>query len=338
MSKQIEKIKEITDEEWQSVNKENRLKVEEYLRESVQLSDETLKQYTSALKIFFFWIKENAGDKHFTEIKPRDFLLYQNYLIRRGLSSSAIRLKRSAVSSFNSYVETYYIEEYPSFRSYITKKIPVPTQAFVNEKEPLTLDEYARLCEELEKREMWQQLAYLKFSFSTGCRRAEVRQLLKDVVNYEPKITAVKTKDEDGNPIIKESRSYLTHTIRCKGKGKQGKPRQLQFDQEAMDAIKKWLVVRGEDDCPYVFVTKNKSEVKQVSNEVFNLWCDKYFEPIVGRRVHPHIWRESRATSIVIEQGKDIIVAQKLLGHNDSSTTQLYVIRDDEDASDEAFV
>jgi site-specific recombinase XerC len=167
-NKVAEKMSEITDEQWNSINAENRRIVEEFLRESVQLSPKTIEQYLSALKIYFVWVKENANDKNFWEIKPREFLMYQNFLIRRGLSSSAVKLKRAAVSSLNGYILTYYEDEYKFFKNYITKKIAAPTQVFVHEKVPPTLAEYKMLCDELEKRELWQELAYLKFSFSTG--------------------------------------------------------------------------------------------------------------------------------------------------------------------------
>jgi len=59
---------------------------------------------------------------------------------------------------------------------------------------------------------------------------------------------------------------------------------------------------------------------------------------IVGRRFHPHLIRESRATTLVVEQGRDIKSAQKLLDHKSSTTTEIYVIRKDEDNADEAFM
>ena len=315
---------EVTDEQWKSVNEKNRKMVEEFLRESTTLSTETLKQYTSALKIFYHWIETECGNKAFTEIKPRDFLLYQNFLTRQGLSSSAIRLKRSAISSLNGYIEIYYSDEYPMFRNFINKKIPAPVQSFVNEKKPLTLEEYHSLCFSLEALEKWQELAYLKCSFSSAGRRAEIAQILKDIVKTEPKIVG----------IVK---IYSTSDIRCKGRGKAGKVRRLQIDEDAMLSIRKWLEVRGDDDCPYLFVSKVGDTAKQISLETFNAWCSGLFEGIVGRRVHPHLFRESRATSMVVEDGKDIKIAQKLLGHNSSTTTEIYVIRDDKDDSDEAF-
>jgi len=323
------KIDDVTEENWNSVNPLNKKIVEEFLEQSTTLSDQTLKQYRSSLQIYFFWVKNNAGDKCFHELKSRDFLFYQNWLTKMEQSSASIRFKRSAVSSFNNYVSLFYGEDYPLFRNYISKAIPLPPSNFVNEKKPLNMEEYKNLCSILEQEERWQILAYLKFSFSTGARRSEVRQLLKEVVDYQPKV--LDSNDEKVNV-------YTTHKIRCKGRGKTGKIRQLNFDQEAMDSIKKWLEIRGEDDCPYVFVTKENGQYSNVGESTFNSWAENHLERIVGRRVHPHILRESRATSMVVEQGKDISSVQKLLGHMSSATSEIYVIREDKDEADDAFL
>jgi site-specific recombinase XerD len=328
MEKNKMAINAVTDEMWQKINKKNREIVEEFLKQSSTLSDYTLKQYESGLKIYFKWIYDNKEDKYFYEIKSRDYLHYQNWLIEQGLSSSAIKFKRSCVSSLNNYIELYYSDEYPAFRNYINKGIANPTPAFVYEKEPLTLKEYKHLCDVLEEQKKWQQLAYIRFSFSSGARRNEVRQLTKESMKIEPKEINI-----DG----KITKIYSTEKLRCKGRGKTGKIRTLQFDQNAFDAIQKWLDVRGEDDCPYVFVVRKSGNINKVGETVFSQWCEAYFEKIVGRRIHPHLFRESRATSMVVEQGKDISIAQHLLGHQSSETTKLYVIRDDENDSDDAF-
>src|SRR5574337_755384 len=182
------KINEVTNIQWQSVNQENRKMTDEFLKQSTHLSPQSLKQYTSALHIYYWWVKENAEDKPFYQLKSRDYLKFQNYLSENGMSSSGIKLKRSAVSSFNNYVELYYLDLYKDFRNYITKGIANPPPAFVHKKEPLTMEEYNRLCSVLEEKKLYQQLAYLKFSFSSGARRAEVRQLVKDDLKGEPKI------------------------------------------------------------------------------------------------------------------------------------------------------
>ena len=338
MSEEIaDKLPTVTDMEWQEVNEYNRKITEEFLQESVNLSTQTLNQYKSGLRIFFRFVMENLDNIPITEIKSRDFLKYQNYLIRRGLSSSAVRLKRAAISSLNGYIITYYEDEFPTFKSFITKKITAPEQAFVHEKKPLNPDEYIMLVDELEKREEWQKIAYLKFTYSTGCRRAESRQLLKEIINYKLITKEKKIKNEDGKEETKIANYYITHEIRCKGGGKIGKVRKMKFDESAMEAIKKWLEVRGEDDCPYVFISNYNKQINQISISTFNGWCSELFSEIVGRRVHPHLFRESKATNLVVYEGKSLETAQALLGHKSSETTKIYVIKDDEEDSDDAF-
>lgn len=289
---------------------------------------------------FFKYVKDYLGDKDFTKIKKKEFQKYLNWLTNRGMSDSAIKFKKSCVSAFCNYVMMMYEEELPTFRNFTTGLKVVQT-GYVHEKLPLTPDEYVALCQELEKCEEWQKLAYLVFSYSTGCRRAEARQLLKEVVDYPAKEKKIKIIDEDGKEVEATSKQYQTHNIRCKGHSIVGKVRKLKFGEDAMHWIKKWLEVRGDDDCPYVFVIKQKNgETRQVGEGTFNDWCSGLFTKIVGRRVHPHLFRESRATNLVVYEHKSAEVAQKLLGHEDVSTTKNhYIIQDDSnDESDEAFI
>lgn len=334
------RTEEITDEEWLTVNKYNREMVQDYLDNQSDLSAKTRPAYKSGLRIFFKYVKDYLGDKDFTKIKKKEFQKYLNWLTNRGMSDSAIKFKKSCVSAFCNYVMMMYEEELSTFRNFTTGLKVVQT-GYVHEKLPLTPDEYVALCQELEKCEEWQKLAYLVFSYSTGCRRAEARQLLKEVVDYPAKEKRIKIIDEDGKEVEATSKQYQTHNIRCKGHSIVGKVRKLKFGEDAMHWIKKWLEVRGDDDCPYVFVIKQKNgETRQVGEGTFNDWCSGLFTKIVGRRVHPHLFRESRATNLVVYEHKSAEVAQKLLGHEDVSTTKNhYIIQDDSnDESDEAFV
>ena len=337
--KNAKRSDDITDEMWSEVLEFNRNMVQEYLDNQTDLSVKTKIAYKSGLRIFFYWVKQNLNNKSFLDIKKKEYVRYLNWITNRGLSDSAIKFKKSSVSSFCNYVMMMYEDEYPTFRNF-TVGLKVVKTGYVYPKEPLTPDEYITLCEELEKREEWQKLAYLVFTYSTGCRRAESRQLLKEVVDYPAKERKIKIVDEDGNEKEAISKSYQTHTIRCKGSSVVGKPRKLKFGEDAMQWMKKWLEVRGEDDCPYMFVVKYKNgKTRQVGEDTFNGWCKK-FEKIIGRRCYPHQFRESRATNIVVYEHKSAEVAQKLLGHNDVSTTKNhYIIRNDEiDESDEAFI
>ena len=297
--KNAKRSDDITDEMWSEVLEFNRNMVQEYLDNQTDLSVKTKIAYKSGLRIFFYWVKQNLNNKSFLDIKKKEYVRYLNWITNRGLSDSAIKFKKSSVSSFCNYVMMMYEDEYPTFRNF-TVGLKVVKTGYVYPKEPLTPDEYIMLCEELEKREEWQKLAYLVFTYSTGCRRAESRQLLKEVVDYPAKERKIKIVDEDGNEKEAISKSYQTHTIRCKGSSVVGKPRKLKFGEDAMQWMKKWLEVRGEDDCPYMFVVKYKNgKTRQVGEDTFNGWCKK-FEKIIGRRCHPHQFRESRATNIVV--------------------------------------
>jgi len=341
MGQIAKRSEDITDEMWQQVNEFNRNMVQEFLEYKVELSEQSKIQYKSNLRIFFWWVKNNLGNKNCIEIKKKEFVRYLNWLTNRGLSDSAIKIKKSIVSSFCNYVVEYYEDEYPAFRSFVTSSMKVVKTGFVHEKKPLTPDEMQELYKKLEELGKWQILAYVKFSYSSAARRAETRQLLKEIATYDPVEREITYIDEEGKEQKGISRSYLTHVIRAKGKSIEGKKRRLKFDQEAMDAIRKWLEVRGEDDCPYLFVTKGPDgKVRQVSDSTFNDWCSGLLTKLIGRRCFTHIWRESRATNLVVYEHRSSKVAQKLLGHESVQTTEdSYIIRDDlSDESDEAFI
>lgn len=338
----MEKLKPITDKEWLEVNEFNRNLRDEFIKNSVELSNDTLKAYNSNIAIWFNWVKENLNNKKHIDIKSIEFKKYQNWLVGLNHSSSDVYNKRAAISSLNNYILLYYEDDYPTFRNFITKAVKKPEKAFVHDKVPPTKEELQMMIDKLENsdiKDKYMKIAYLKFTFETGCRRSETMQVLKNIVNSKAIIKKKMVKLEDGTEEEKEIKYYLTPKIRCKGSGKTGKERKLKFSDYSMDAFKKWLEIRGEDDCDYMFVTRYEGKVKQVSKTTFNLWGKDVFTPILGRRFHPHILREARATSIVVEEGHDIEKAQKLLGHTSSETTRIYVIKDDDDEeSDDLFM
>lgn len=330
----MRKLEAITQEEWDEVEEFNRTLVESFLSDSVELSPKSKKAYESNLKIWFVWVKDNLHNKKQIDIKPLEYKKFQNWLVNRGCSSSDANNKRAAISSLNGYIEIYYHDEFPTFRNFVNKSIKRPQKNIVREKIPLTKEEFRHLIEVLKEQKKYQLLAYVLFTFDAGCRREESRQLLKNSIYAEPVIKKKISKDENGNEITEDVKIYYTKPIRCKG----GKIRRLAFGEEAMEAMKQWVEVRGEDDCPYMFVSKYMGEIRQVGETTFNNWFTNIVSPIVGRSVHPHTLRASRATQAVIEDGKDIESVRQLLGHEDSSTTMnFYVVKDDDDEIDDLF-
>ena len=328
------KMEGFSDEEFNSlVNPVNRELINDFLRQS-QLSPQTLKQYKSALYIFAKWVHDELGNKDIPKMKVRDGLNYQNYLIDLELSDSAIKFKRSVVSSMFTFIEAFWDDEYPNCRNIFTKAVPTVGNQKKKEKNPLTKKELEKLIKELVKLQEWQKLAYLMFSYSTGCRREEARQLKKEVITYD------KFKNAKGE----EKNYFVTHEIRCKGAGRTGKIRKLIFGEDAMEALKRWILQREEnskknnitDNCEHIFATVRNGEYTQVSAETFNEWC-KLFSEIVGKPIHPHLIRSTKATISVVEDGIDIKALSILLGHNSVSTTEIYVVKDSEEEIDKLF-
>jgi site-specific recombinase XerD len=318
------KIEEVGKDFWdKEVNKNNKYFIEEFLSQQ-HLSKETLKQYESSLKIFAKWIYDNERNVDITTLKQRHGLKYQNYLIGLGMSSSACKFKRSSVSSLCGYIEVYYNEEHPMFRNIYTKAIPNVANVKKKEKIPLTIEELNTLIKALEKEKQYQKLAYLLTAYSSAGRRAEVIQLKTEILNYE------QYKDKNG----KEQGFYLSHTLRGKGKGQGGKAIRLMISEDAMNAMRKWVDIKGTDS-EYIF--SNKKGDNHISVNTVNLWVDS-FGKIVGRKIFPHLIRASRSTHIVVDEGKDVRFAQKLLNHESSETTNKhYVIRDESEDMGDLF-
>lgn len=316
------KIPPVTNDEWQECNEWNRMIVEEFLQQQ-HLSDHTLKQYTSGLRIFVRWVKQFAMNKSIYELKPRDALKYQNYLLQQGLSANAVSFKRSSVSTLSNYIELYYNDDFPLFRNIYSKAIPSPAKSLVREKNVITIDDLKLVADTLEAEGEYQMLAYFLLSYNTGARRAEIAQMKKEFFNA---------------PKVKGKDYYMTPEIRGKGKGKVGKKIKLVYDEKTRQAVLKWLEVRGEDDNPFVFVRKYKNgSVKELNPDAFNAWFTSKFNKILPYTLTPHALRRSRATHLVVEEGKDINSAKVLLNHNSTETTSIYVMKNDSDELDDIF-
>lgn len=316
------------DEYREKVDVDDQELVDDFLGQQSHLSDQTIKQYRSNLMIFLKWNHDKNRNKRIVEMKPRDGLRFQNYMLDLGLSTSIIKLRRSTVSSFYGYVEVFWGDEYPDVRNIYSRAVPTVGNVQKKEKEPLTIDEIAKITKALEEEEEWQKLAYFWFSIGSGARREEVRQIEKEVAGYEKHIV-------DG-----EEKNYVfSNKVRAKGKGREGKVRRHYITDEAMVYIKKWVKYREEnypyDDSEYLFITINETRetVGQISAGMFNVWCNDFSEYVDDKKIHPHLLRSTRAT-LLSDEGVDIRAIQKLLGHADASTTQIYIISEDDEIDD----
>jgi len=319
-----DKLYEITNEMWSKINSDNRELVEEYLKVNNQLSQRTKEVYTSALRQFFWFVYEKINDKPFYKISKRDFMKYMSYIQERGLSSSAIGLRKASVSSFCNYIENVVaddMEESKNFRNF-TRGMPSIAKNKVYDKIAITYDEYKILINELENIKDYLGLAWVATAFNVGSRRAEIIQFKKEILGYP----------------IQEGQNYIiTHMVRGKGKSIDGKPVRFMVNTDALHYMKLWVENRKYDS-EYIFVVKYGGKINPISTNWANRFCKEILSPILGKRIHPHMFKASCITYL-LEKGKDLkLVSKYVAQHEDTATTSgFYDLRSFEEEKNNIF-
>ena len=105
--------------------------------------------------------------------------------------------------------------------------------------------------------------------------------------------------------------------------GKGAKERIVPMHAHAVDALNKWLAVRGNDKSKYVFPGNGKSG--HITRDGFFKILKKcaVLSGIDPNRVSPHVLRHSFASHL-LAGGANLRAIQTMLGHEDISTTQIY--------------
>ncbi len=172
------------------------------------------------------------------------------------------------------------------------------------------------------------ETATVEMLFSTWCRVSE--------------LVGIKTSD--------------IHDGKCMVHGKGDKYREVYINAKAQLAVERYLADR-KDSNPYLFPASRISVISEKSraNDLFRKYRGDWYKhedcvsptnPIsisnielmirtIGKRVgvadvHPHRFRRTGAT-MALRQGMPIIQVSKLLGHENISTTQIYLDVSDEE-------
>ncbi len=217
------KLPEVTPELWLQVSEEHRDLVSEFL-EVNSFRKKSAKQYLSCLKQFFYWVHHSLNDKPMYKITKRDFLRYISFLRNRGMSSSAIQLKKASVSSLGNYIENVIAEDdqrYEKFRNF-TRGLPAIPKTQTYQKVKITREEYLDMMKVLEDDENYLGMAWMVTAFNVGARLSEIIQIKTSVLDEE----------------IPEGQNYvLSNLIFGKGRG-EGKNLFYMVNFEALHYMK----------------------------------------------------------------------------------------------------
>ena len=312
MGRKTKKMTDITKEQYEQVNEENKNLVKEFLEycQTVNRSTETINGYTSDLHISMVWIKDNLKNKEFYEINKRDVSKFQNWCIQNGLSSSRIRRLRSALSSLSNYIESMLDDDCPTFKN-IINKIPAPPLTNTREKTVMSNEFIDKLLEDLLKENKIQQACFVAILIASGMRKSEVVLCNMDWFF--------------GDPIIREG-MYISPEIRCKGAGVLGKRMSRFIIQEIVD---KYLILWKQErekldiDHEALFVTRRDGQWERIKCSTVDSWMEK-FTLITGINNYAHAYRHYSATWLK-KNGVSIDKIRDFLGHKDSSTSEIYI-------------
>ena len=270
----------------------------DYLEKDEKKAENTLQAYRTDINDLRRYLKAKGKD-NLALVTNTDVVGYLMELKEAGKSQATINRKVASIRNFYNFMidEKYMKGENP------TKNISMPK---VEKREIvyLTEDEVVRLLESPDdslsgKRDR----AILELMYATGMMVNEV----------------IEAKVAD----INLARGFITFD------GTHGKARVVPVGSKAREAVGDYLenareqMLKGKDDHGYLFVNYCGNKLTRQG-----LWkiLKQYGEKAgLADRISPHILRDSFAVHMV-NNGADLKSLQELMGHEDISATEAYVL------------
>ncbi|OOZ39636.1 tyrosine recombinase XerC [Solemya pervernicosa gill symbiont] len=264
----------------------------EHLQSERRLSAHTSNNYQRDLQNFLNFCNEREFEQ-WSSLLEADIRNYIASRHRKGLAGSSLSRELSALRSFYNYLlreEVVTLNPAQGVRAPKTpRKLP----------KTLDVDQTARLLQIDDDDPLAvRDAALMELIYSSGLRLAEVVGL------------------DLGSLDLRDA------TVKVVGKG--SKERMVPVGRLALQAVEKWLKVRGslaKVEETALFVSKRGSRISDRSvQKRLKEWAVKQG---LDSSLHPHMLRHSFA-SHMLESSSDLRAVQELLGHADISTTQIY--------------
>ena len=276
----------------------------EYLQTEYNYSNNTTAAYRNDLNQFMRFIQNGQYNvQKWGDVSPEMINDYVNYMKQQAYASSSVARKVAAVKSFFNYLQkNEIVTENPALNiesPKVKKRLP----------KTLSFSDVEKLLAAPNKKKTpknFRDMALLNILYSTGMRVTEVVSLQLDDVNLEKELLYCSTKDDQ--------------------------KRELPFD----DTTRRILTTYLEEGRPYLAKDKNETALflnhrgQQLTRQGLWLIIKAYAkEAELSADVTPHTLRHSFAAH-KLNSGSNLQEVQKLLGHANISTTQIYTQLDDE--------
>lgn len=274
--------------------KELILKFIEELKYEKNYSIFTINGYLSDLENFLEYLNEN-DIREYSSVEYNDIRLYINYLYELNYNKKTISRYISSVRSFFKYLKrNHLIKNNPCIlisNPKLDKKLP----------KYLNLDEINKFLNAFDMNNYIciRNSLILEMLYSTGIRVSEIINIKLDDI------------------------SLLNKTIRIMGKG--SKERIVFFGNDCLNLINIYLnksyPILNKNNINYLLLSKTGKKIND--REIRKIVDDAASIAGIKIKISPHVLRHTFATHM-LNEGADLRSVQKLLGHENLSTTQIY--------------
>jgi len=252
-------------------------------------SRQTLSAYRSDLMDAHTFLQ--ISQSTLFDAKPEALALYLGALMKRGLRPSSIQRKRSALSTWYSFLQQEDLREDHPVRHLPKMRRGRPLPKNMSEKDVTELLQ----APDVDSMHGLRDRCMLELMYATGMRVSELVNLQLGCLDMHAGI------------------------VRVLGKG--DKERLIPFGEEAASWLSKWLDQRPNVANAFVFPGR---ACKAMSRQNFWLRMRNYAKKIALEPLpSPHVLRHAFATHL-LNHGADLRSVQMMLGHANITTTEIY--------------
>ena len=272
MARKTNKVLQTTEEEIKLILPENIELMEEFLDylETTDHSPTSINVYKNNLYIFFVYCQKHLKNKDFVNIKKRDIMNFQGYMVKNELSPARIKNIKSTLSSMSNFIENVLDEDekWENFKN-IINKIPSPAKQEVREKTILEDEDCQRLLDYLVENKMYQQACVFALAWASGRRKSELLRIKRSHIS-----------DEN---LMYGSLYKTPEKIKTKGKGSKGKQLNVYvLKNKFKKYFDLWMEERERlgvpDDIDEIFVSKKKTGWQPMKISTLDSWTVKFSE------------------------------------------------------------
>ena len=280
----------------------------EYLRSERNYSSATIESYEKDLTAFQDFLSEQRPNPLWGEINADDVREWVIYMLdEQKFTASSVNRKLSALRTCYKYLRRMGWVEVNPMEKVVAPKKGRPLPYFVREQD---MDRLLEMTAEDRTFKGIRDRLVLMLFYETGIRRAELLSMTDASVDLAAR--------------------------QIKVTGKRDKQRLIPFGEELEDELKVYLEARNAaidtSGYPALFVTEDGRALTEA--QVSKIVKDNLAKVTTLKKKSPHVLRHSFATAMLNNKA-DLTSIQKLLGHENIATTEVYTHVSFEDLKNE---